>query len=113
MNELTFKSLDKVSPALVRAIGRHGWTVDVRREPQQACYYGDADFAMIRFRNDYPLGEISAMATAINNAPVVLGLLRLLVDEGECYCCSDGVAAKGPCGWCMAKSFIGDKTLAG
>ncbi len=108
MNETEIATLRKVAPDLVRAIGRHGWAVEVRHEPQQACYYGDADFAMIRFRKDIPVGEISAIATCINNAPRALMLLRMMVDEGECYCCSDGVAAKGPCGWCLAKSLVGD-----
>lgn len=43
----------------------------------------------------------------------ILSSLMELVQDGECYCCEEGVANKGPCGHCTAKGLLelGGKTF--
>ncbi len=99
------KTLEGISPTWKDLHAQ--WTLDVRHDPFKASFIGDSYWGMIRFRQDLKRDQISTIAVTINQAPRMLALLRMLVEDGECYC-AEGVANKEPCAWCIAKSMIGE-----
>lgn len=98
--------------SLTRVIQR-GWGCDVSHNATQACFIGDCDFGMIRFRQSLPRGEVEAAARLIDQAPRMLLELQLHWVEGECYCLkrSEGGNACGVCAHCSTGQLL--KSLGG
>lgn len=92
---------------LMRVIQR-GWGCDVRHNATEACFVGDCDFGMIRFRQALPRSEVEAAARLIDQAPRMLLELQLHWIEGECYCLSrsEGGRAVGVCAHCSTGQLL-------
>lgn len=45
-------------------------------------------------------------AKAVENEPDALDLLQSWMDGGECFCTSDGIAARGRCSYCKTLEYF-------
>lgn len=64
----------------------------------------------IRDENDRWIADCAPGYGPIFTAsPDLLAALSTMVSDGECYC-ADNVAAKGPCGWCQARTALAKAT---
>lgn len=99
----------KVGPAPTREIdGRLFWPIfDVTEETiayVKSCSQKD-------FKSEWPDLLATAPETAAERDRLRAALQTMVDDDGDCYC-ADNVAAKGPCGYCVAKEVLANTSPA-